>query len=356
MLDEHDASVPLLRQFVPFNGLKRENLATLAKKVQLRTLQAGRLLFKEGEPDRRTLWLVSGRIEFLENGRVVDTLAGGTPAAATALSPGNPRTTSARALDDIQYLSLDSELLDVALTWDQTGTYEVAELQQQFDVNSDDDWMTTLLKTKAFHRIPPANLQAMFMRFERAPFKAGETVIRQGQDGDYFYVIVSGTCLVTRETPLNRTGLKLAELSIGDTFGEEALIAGGKRNATVSMLTDGVLMRLGKDDFLELMNEPLLQRIPYERAQQIVSHGGQWLDVRMPREYQTRAIAGSINIPLFFIRPKLATLDRNVPYVAVCDNGRRSSAAAFILVERGFEAYVLAEGLNDNPQALEASA
>ncbi len=64
--------------------------------------------------------------------------------------------------------------------------------------------------------------------------------------------------MVTRETPMNRSGLKLAELGVGDTFGEEALISEAKRNATVSMLTDGVLMRLNKQDFRDLMNEPLV--------------------------------------------------------------------------------------------------
>ncbi len=70
---------------------------------------------------------------------------------------------------------------------------------------------------------------------------------------------MNGKCIVTRETPLNKEGIKLAELSVGDTFGEEALIAEAKRNATVTMMTDGVLMRLNKQDFRELMNEPLLQ-------------------------------------------------------------------------------------------------
>ena len=119
--------------------------------------------------------------------------------------------------------------------------------------------MTTLLQTKAFHRIPPANMQAIFMRMQRGQYRAGEVVIKQGDEGDYFYAIVQRPCLVTRETPLNRKGIKLAELGVGDTFGEEALIAEAKRNATVTMLTDGVLMRLNKQDFRELMNEPLLQ-------------------------------------------------------------------------------------------------
>jgi CRP-like cAMP-binding protein len=48
-------------------------------------------------------------------------------------------------------------------------------------------------------------------------------------------------------------GIPLAELGLGNTFGEEALISEDKRNATVRMLTDGALMRLKKADFLELM-------------------------------------------------------------------------------------------------------
>ncbi len=145
------------------------------------------------------------------------------------------------------------------ITWDQTGTYEVAELQTQLEGAGSDDWMTTLLQTEGFHRIPPANIQAIFLRMQRVPYKAGEVVINQGDEGDFFYAIVNGKCIVTRETPLNKEGIKLAELGVGDTFGEEALIAEAKRNATVTMLTEGVLMRLNKQDFRELMNEPLLQ-------------------------------------------------------------------------------------------------
>ena len=125
-------------------------------------------------------------------------------------------------------------------------------------------------------RIPPANIQAIFMRMERVA-RAGEVVIRQGAEGDYFYAIVSGKCVVTRETPLNKAGIKLAELGVGDTFGEEALISEAKRNATVTMLTDGVLMRLNKHDFRELMNEPLLQ----------------WLDVREGRGHGRQRRPGS---------------------------------------------------------------
>jgi len=132
---------------------------------------------------------------------------------------------------------------------------------------------------------------------------------------------------------------------MGDTFGEEALISGATRNATIAMLTDGELMRLAKDDFNTLLNEPMLQWVDYEQAKQIVGNGGVWLDVRLPSEYERWHLEPSLNVPLYFIRLKIKTLDPSLPYVVVCDNGRRSSAAAYILSERGLEVRVLRGGI-----------
>jgi len=334
----------ILRVFSPLDGLKNENLRALARKTTLRELGHGRMLFKEGDSEKRTYYLVSGAVDLLTQGKIVGSVKAGTPDARHPLSPILPRRCSARVASDlIKFVSIDSDLLDVLITWDQTGQYEVGELRS--GAATDDDWMTLLLQSRAFHKIPPANLQAVFMRMQRVPYSAGDTVIRQGDEGDYFYAIVDGKCLVTRETPLNRDGVKLAELGKGDTFGEEALISGAKRNATISMLTDGVLMRLTKDDFNTLLNEPMLQWVDYAEARDVIGRGGRWLDVRLPSEYERAHFDDALNIPLYFVRLKIKTLDTTVPYVLCCDTSRRSSAAAYILSERGFDSYVLKGGI-----------
>jgi CRP-like cAMP-binding protein len=335
-----------LRQFSPLDGMKKENQAALAKKVFIRELDPGRLLFKQGESDKRTIWVISGTVELSEEGRTIGAVRGGTPEARNPLAQKLPRTCTARAMDPVEYLAIDSELLDVMITWDQTGSYEVGDLQAQVNGEPGDDWMTTLLQSRALQRIPPANIQAIFLRMERVPYRAGDVVIHQGAEGDYFYAIVNGRCVVTRETPLNKEGIRLAELTVGDTFGEEALISETKRNATVTMVTDGVLMRLNKKDFRELLNEPLVRWVNPEQAEQLVAKkNAVWLDVRLPSEFQNLAVESAVNVPLYFIRLKLSTLDQTRPVVVYCDTGRRSSAAAFILVEKGFDAYVLKGGI-----------
>jgi CRP-like cAMP-binding protein len=297
----------LLKQFSPLDGLKRDNLAALARKVQVRELSPQQVLFKEGDTEKRTIYVVSGKLELIDQGQVDATIEGGTDAARNAVSPIFPRKYTAKARDRVQYISIDSDLLDVMLTWDQTGTYEVSDLQGEAEVGGD-DWMTTLLQTKAFHKIPPANIQAIFMRMQQINYKAGDVVLKQGIEGDYFYVLTRGKCLVTRETPLNKNGIRLAELTVGDTFGEEALISDAKRNATVTMVTPGSVMRLGKEDFKRLLNEPMLDWVTEAEAEKIVSEGGQWLDVRLPSEFENHHKENAINIPLYFIRLKLTVL------------------------------------------------
>lgn len=340
------SELALLRSFAPFDGMKPENLAALARKIVRRQAPAGRLLFAEGDTEKQTYYLLSGTVDLLREGEVVGTVRSGTPKAKVPLAHTLPRPYSAVATSNqIEYLQVDGDFLDIAVTWDQTGSYHVAELKPAQENVASDDWMTALLETKAFHKVPPANIQAVFMRLQRRDHRAGDVIIKQGEQGDYFYIVVKGLCVVTRETPINKNGVKLAELRVGDTFGEEALVSDARRNATVTMATDGAVMRLGKDDFRELLKKPFLQWIDWPQAVRAVAAGAQWLDVRLPSEFEQYRLDGAVNIPMYSLRLKMKALDRQAHYIVVCDTGRRSSACAYILAERGYQACVLRGGL-----------
>ncbi|HLQ25687.1 MAG TPA: cyclic nucleotide-binding domain-containing protein [Acidiferrobacterales bacterium] len=338
------ADAKILRALVPISSLIPANFQKLAEKTFVEQLPAKEQLFKQGDIDNWTFYLLSGELVLsADNNSISRNLIGGSEVTKHPLVPQQPRQLTATARTPVSFIRVDSQLLDLLLTWDQQVTgYEVTEYEGDA---SDAEWMIKLLQTKAFLRLPAANIQTLFSRLQETPVKAGQVVINQGDKGDFYYIIKQGRCQVARKASETAAGVVLAELAEGDSFGEEALLSDVPRNASVSMLQDGMLMRLAKTDFLQLLKEPLLNWVAQSEGVAMVKAGAGLLDVRLENEYKNANIKGSINIPLYRLRLKADSLDIKRRYVIYCDTGRRSSAAAFLLSERGFEAYVLKGGL-----------
>jgi CRP-like cAMP-binding protein len=232
-------------------------------------------------------------------------------------------------------------LLDRLLTWDQTTGYEVTE----FDGSQDTEWMIRMLRSETFQKLPPANINALFARFEPMELKSGQVIVRQGDPGDFYYIIKTGKVSVSRKADKSGKVSMLGQLKEGDGFGEEALLSGTPRNATVVMVMDGVLMRLARKDFDELMREPLVKWVSLDQAKVLVRAGAMLLDVRIEDEYRHGTIKGSVNLPLYLLRLKAASLDPQRHYITFCQTGSRGCAAAFLLSQRGFDVSVLRGGL-----------
>ncbi|MEC9364189.1 cyclic nucleotide-binding domain-containing protein [Sinimarinibacterium flocculans] len=346
-MTESKVDASLFANYVPLNALRPESQADLARKSVVSTARAGDSLFKLGDSADRALFLMSGALQLKDgDGKVVSTIRAGEPSAMHRIAHQSPRRVTAQCATDVRYLAIDAGLLDVMLTWDQTGSFEVGELVAgETETGGDEDWMTRLLQMRTFQLVPPSNLQAMFMRMQEVQVEPGQVIVRQNDAGDYFYVVMSGRFIVTREQP-NQKPVRLAELETGACFGEEALISETRRNATVTALVRGKLMRLSKDDFRTLLNDPLSRRIGADEATAMVEGGkARWLDVRLPSEFQRGSLPGTLNLPLYMLRMKLGQLDAQQTWIACCDTGRRSSVAAFILTQKGFDAYVLDGGI-----------
>ncbi|MGA7799439.1 MAG: cyclic nucleotide-binding domain-containing protein, partial [Gammaproteobacteria bacterium] len=332
----------IFRDLIPINGLSPAYLGEIAQKAVVEELRPGRYLFKRGDRDNQSVYLLEGEVSLInEKNEVVGTVRGGSDASRHPLANHQPRQVSARVTGAALVVRIDTSLLDIMLTWDQSAGYEVVEI----DAEDDDDWMTRMLQSQAFLKLPPANIQRLLMSMEAFPVKAGETIIEQGGDGDYFYLIKHGSCAVTRRPSPTASEVKVAELGDGDSFGEDALLSEAKRNATVTMLADGTLMRLAKKDFVQLLKEPLIAQASYEQATAMVADGAIWLDVRLPGEFENAALDGSVNMPLSSLRERADELDPEGRYIVCCDTGRRSASGSFVLSQRGYDVFVLRDGL-----------
>lgn len=332
----------LLQELVPLNSLSEMQFKEVSKKIVIEEIRAGRHLFRKGDRDNQSVYLLKGRVNLFNNvHNDANEVEAGTDICRYPLANQQPRTLSAIAVKKATIARVDFGLLDVFLNSDQSDIAEAVEIGSE----TNQDWMTRILQSEAFEKIPPSMIQSLLIKMETVPVKTGDVVIQQGDSGNYFYTIHEGRCAVTRKNHPDDEEQLLAKLGEGDSFGEDALLSDVKRNATVSMLTDGLLMRLAKEDFTELLKKPLIHYVDYDQAAAMVDEGAVWVDVRSPDEYKHTAMDDSVNIPLSSLRDELPELIFNSKYVICCDTGRRSESAAFLLSHKGLDVYVLEGGI-----------
>jgi CRP-like cAMP-binding protein len=326
-----------LAVLAPLGALPAERLRELAEVATLERAARGSDPLAAHKGAARSVFLLRGEVLLMFEGGGTLVVVGGTGDGRMPLNRRPTAVARARAINDAELIVLDDEVLDILVTLGQVAAGETAVrvARSIFSLAN--------LQHGVFARLPPARIDELLARFERIVAKRGEVLIREGEEGDYYYVIESGRCQVERQ--VGGVRVALAELKAGDAFGEEALASDARRNATVTLASDGRLLRLGKQDFKELLGEPLAQRVSYAEGLQRVARGAAWLDVRYPSEYRYDRLPGALNVPLNEVRNSFPVLDQSREYVIYCQSGRRSSAAAFLFAQRGFRVCLLEGGL-----------
>ncbi len=351
-----------IRELIPINELPPNLQARLLEKAKIMEIKKSRFIFKQGDKDDYSYYLLDGEIELHANKQLDSVIQSGSDRAKYALAQLQPRQFSAKAKTPLKILLLERNNLDQLMLLAQETTADPTlrsstgadmEVDVVDGVDDDTDWMTQMLQSELFSKIPMANIHQLFALLEEVEYSAGDVVIRQGDPGDHYYIVSEGRCAVSRKPTPKSNDVKLAELKTGDSFGEEALISESTRNATITMITDGILMKLAKDTFVELVKKPTLQSLTFDEADALVNEGSaKWLDVRFPNEHGESSIKDSLNIPLNSLRLQSDKLDSSMIYILYCDTGGRSSTGSFLLAERGFDVSYLDGGLVNNPEAV----
>lgn len=300
------------------------------------------LVVLDGELDAERTWETADGTERSHTWRLRAHDDRGKPAMLTAAS----RRLRVRAVTDCRYLRLDAAVVDDLLGWDLSalGCNDAPPGAS----------LSLLRQVGIFHQIPLERICEALRRLQPQPVGAGETVIREGDRGDRYYLIEDGEAEVIRSDPLSGETRVTDTMGPGDGFGEEALLQDGFRNATIRMLTPGRLLYLSHEDFAGLIRPSMVDEVGPEEAKRLLEEAQyRLLDCRYDMEYEESRIPGARLIPLHLLRFQVHELDPDARYVVYCRSGRRSKAAAFLLRERNIEAVSLAGGIKDWPYALE---
>lgn len=106
------------------------------------------------------------------------------------------------------------------------------------------DELRILTGVPIFTPLPGASLEQLATRLVPLRVEAGSVIVRQGDEGDRFYIVADG------ELEVSQDHVAIGGLVAGDYFGEIALLRDMSRTATVTATTDAVLYALDREDFL----------------------------------------------------------------------------------------------------------
>jgi CRP-like cAMP-binding protein len=198
-----------------------------------------------------------------------------------------------------------------------------------------------------FALLEPDKMYALMARMTQRSYALGEDIIAQGEKGDYYYIIKSGTVAVLQKKKGNNEAKQVALLREGDAFGEEALIRDDPRNATCRAYEDTVVYTLDKADFDLTLRASYLDNIFTEEIA-LEGYKDKYviIDARVPAEYEEEHIEGALSIPTEVLRERYTSLDPRKAYITYCTNDARGMVAAFLLKNHGLKAKCLRGGIS----------
>ncbi|PPD34502.1 MAG: Crp/Fnr family transcriptional regulator [Methylomonas sp.] len=341
-VDANSEEALIIRQLIPISRLPTQAFVSLCAQLQPQRAEQGTILFRRGDENRDLFYLLNGSINLQTDTFNIETIKAGSDSARFAIGHQIPRKVDAVANSRILFLRLDADMMKSV---NETSYEENESTMMVEDLEEGEDWMTALLKSPIFRSLPPANLQKLLMSLQEVSYRAGDVIINQGEPGDFYYIIKKGRALISRKPAPNAKEIKLAILNDLDTFGEDALISGESRSTSITAVTDIVLYRLVKDQFINLIKQPTLKYIDMANLPDLLIKGAVIIDVRGPDEFKNRHLPNSINVPYFSLRMYLKTLNRQQPIIVACKDGKTSEMAAFILHQNKFNALILKNGI-----------
>ena len=111
-----------------------------------------------------------------------------------------------------------------------------------------------LKKTHLFSAVQTSELRAIASIVETFSVEAGDELVKESDAGDCLYVIKEGKVRITKKTTDNKL-IDLAELSVGECFGEMALFDDEARSASAYALSRCSVIRIKRDDLVDVMME-----------------------------------------------------------------------------------------------------
>ena len=243
----------LLKRTLLFHKLAAEDIATIAQSVHAEEHAAGSFVVREAEPGDRLYIVFSGRVE------VVRELSVGRPEPIAELREGDVFGEIALLLDGTRHRSVRCITRAVLLSIGKDDFHRL--VLSRITRNAIEE---SVQKIAFLQRIPlsrqwsPHAMAAFARRAAFQDFKEGDTVIYEGRDNTFFYLIHEGEMSVLKYKK------EVARLVMGNFFGEISLLQNSIATATIVAASPCRCLLVSKHEFLNFMTQDFMIGLQFE--------------------------------------------------------------------------------------------
>lgn len=234
----HNEALTVLRSVPLWAELPDARLLEAARAMRSLAVTTGTEVVRQGEPGSRFYVIASGAFEVLVDGTPVTRLRSGDYFGERALLNDAPRAATVVATEPSRVYWLERQVFSTTFAHD---------LDMRTRLDAALAYREQVAGMPLFRDLSPTHLDLLLGRFVVVTVEDGQEIVRQGDPGDRFYVILSGTVDVERD------GQVLATLGPSDAFGEIALLLDVPRTATVRALEPVSLLALSESDFQDVL-------------------------------------------------------------------------------------------------------
>lgn len=234
-----------------FSVLTEEQRSVIAERMTEEKRRAGEIIYQQGRPATALYLIRSGWARLLSDQMgVLSNVGTGSLLGETDLILGRAYSVSAEAASDVSLWMLhDADLKTIF----QEQPAIARALKVALGVSEDQTLERHLRKLELMHGLQAHELREVATRLRPEQFIAGQTVYRQGAEGEAMYLVDEGQVEVTGVNGV------IAKAGAGSVFGEGAFLTGEPRSTTATALTAVVAWSLGRADFEELaLRYPIL--------------------------------------------------------------------------------------------------
>lgn len=329
-----------LSNWVSLNSLDSESFNKLVSLSTINRLPPGRHLFDIGDIDNTTIYLLSGQLALISDGKPAITIKAGTGHALNPIAHQQPRTATALARTCVTILTIETALLNkyfcqntlVKITCDNDRDLRKERINQAMEIS-------------LISQLPLPYKHVLSQRFEEIQVNMGDVIIQEGNDSKYYYLLSQGRCCITTKTGHPGITPEYTEFAAGYGFDEESLITSSLHRYSVTMLEDGKLLVLSRGEFITLIVRPLINALSYQQLKKLGQDITTLIDLRTPIVFRKSHLTGSINLPFSLFKNMIPILDKNREYIICGDRPDRNIVAAFLLLKNGFKTRILNQGV-----------